>query len=418
MARDFNSTNATRPNIRRIFYRVKWETQLYDENNGLGPNVIRNDHFVESIHYGLIDHQNNSIIPNEDYIVNTQHGRVLDFVADSYSLMRLNWTTAVQKGLVSTEGSAFGNLNMVGSYQSPRVKYGEYLGNILRLYNETQIPNVIGITNITSYEDYVKNFFKLILQRGIDIPITMTRWNTSPAASILDTGLSFSYADIPFDADQQKIDQIVDHPSYAYFKNLCLNMGFSISHRHPNILIYEASSPATKSIRSTYGIYNLDTLFNDRFIKTYTIDNELLYNNINIYYNKFVLRNPQTKVVTVECGKTNSYFIRLQTVPLNYRPYNEKQELSLYCRLRNVEEGNPYPPQKIRDIIKKANYFLKKVDKTDALRYINSEFRDQVWNKNHGYHDLKQKLSGKTTTQAQRNQVGAVRSRGGSSSSY
>lgn len=418
MSRDFNSNNSTRPNLSRIFYRVKWETQIYSQNNGLGPSVIRDNHFVESIHYGLIDHENNSVIPNEEFIVNTQHGRVFDFVADSYSLMRLNWTTALQKGLVSIEGSAFGDLRMTDSYKSPRVKYGEYLGGILRLYNETHIPNVIGITNITSYKDYVKNFFNFILERAADLPITMTRWNTSVRSNILNTGLSFSYADIEMDADQQKVDQIIDHPSFEYFKNLSLNMGFSISHKNPNILIYEVASPATTSIRATYGIYNLSTLFNNRFIKTYTIDNQLLYNNINIYYNKYVLRNPQTKVVSVQCGKTVSTFIRLDTVPLNKRPYNDMEEVVLYCKLRNTEEGLPFSPQKIKGIQRKANYFRKKVDKLEAMRYINDEFRDQVWNKNYGFHDLKQKFSGKTTTQSQRSQVGAGSPRGGSSSSY
>ena len=164
MSRDFNSTNNTRPNIRRLFYRGKWETQAYEENNGIGPDMIKNTNFVERIHYGLIDHTNNSIVPNDDFIVNTEQGRVLDFVADSYSLMRLNWTTALQKGLVSIEGAAFGNLGMVDSYKNPRVRYGEYLGGILQFFNKTHIPNFIGITNITSYEDYVKRFFEFMFK--------------------------------------------------------------------------------------------------------------------------------------------------------------------------------------------------------------------------------------------------------------
>ena len=110
--------------------RGKWETEAYPKNNGQGPNMIKDLGFVERIHYGLIDYNNNSVIPNEDFIVSTANGRVFDFVADSYSLMRLNQTTAVERGLVSLEGSALGNLDMVKSYSNPKLKYGEYLGDI------------------------------------------------------------------------------------------------------------------------------------------------------------------------------------------------------------------------------------------------------------------------------------------------
>ena len=59
---------------------------------------------------------------------------------------------------------------------------------------------------------------------------------------------------------------------------------------------------------------------------------------------------------------------------------------------------------------------MKKVDKLEAMSYINREFRDQVWNKDHGFHDLKAKLEGKTITQSQRDQFGAGPFGGGSSS--
>ena len=416
MSRDFNSNNTTRPNILRAGYRGKYSTKAYPENNGMGPIVVKNTNFIERIHYGMIDNQNNSIIPDEDFMINTEDGRVFDFVADSYSLMRLNWSVALQKGLVSIQGSAFGNLQMVDSYKNPRARYGEYLGDILRFYNNTHIPIILGITNITSYDDYVKGFFNFLFKEFKGVPITMTRWNTSNESRTMDSGLAFSYADIAFDEDQRKIDQIIDHPSFEYFKNIAMNMGFSIVHNSPNILLYDLASPAGASIRQSYGLYDLDSLFANRFIKTYTIDNNMLYNNINIYYNKYVNKNPQTKVVKVVCNKTVSEYIMLQNIPYDKKPYTDIQEINLYCRLRNLEEGLPFSKQKEASIFKKAKFFLKKVDKAAAMSYINSEYRDQVWNKDYGHHDLKQKFEGKTKTQSQREQVGAIPSRGGPSS--
>jgi hypothetical protein len=415
MSRNFDSTNKTRPNVNRLRQRGRWETLAYPENSGLGPNMIKDTNFLERIHYGVIDDQNNSVIPNENFMVQTQHGRVFDFVADAYSVMQLNFTTAIQKGLVNVDGSAFSNLRMVDSYNNPKLKYGEYLGNIFRFYNNTHIPNIVGITSIASYEDYVNNFFVFLFKETSDFAITMTRWMTSTDSRILDTGLAFSYSDMAYDADQQKINQIIDHPAFGYFKNLCINMGFSILHNNPNILLLDVSSPATRSIRSSYGLYNLNTLFNNRYIRTYTLDIELLFNTINIYYNKYAQKNSQTKVVSVQCGKTVSEYIRLSTVPYNKRIYSDLYEIELYIKIRNLEEGSPFSEAKLKDIYKKSKYFMKKVDKLEAIGYTNRVFRDQVWNKDYGYDDTKAKFEGKTKTQSQRQQSGAGTQGGGSS---
>ena len=414
MSRDFDSTNETTPISTRASYRAKYGTEAYE--NVRGSVAIKDTNFIERIHYGFIDNKNNSIIPNEQFLVSTQNGRLFDFVADSYSLMRLNWTAAVQKNLVSIQGSSFGRLEMLHSYKNPKTRYGKYLSTIFRFYNNKHIPNEIGINNITSYEDYVNNFFDFIFKNSNDIALTMTRWNTSIRSSVLDTGLAFSYADIPFDEDQRKVDEIIDHPSFKYFQNLCINMGFSIVKNTPNILLYDIASPASSGIRNHYGFYNLDVLFESRFIKTYTIDNSMLYNNINIYYNKYAQEHPQTKVVKVVCGQTTSEYINLSPVALDNRPYTDLQELSLYCKIRNTEEGVPFSEQKVKKIFKKAKYLLKKVDKAEAMSYINSEYRDQVWNKDHGYSDVKKKFENKTQTQSQRAQTGTIPSRGGSSS--
>jgi hypothetical protein len=415
MSRDFKSNNNFQSIEERVYYRYKWDTEAYTENDGLGEVCIKDTLFVESLHYGVIDHDNNSIIPNEEYLVSTRSGRVFDFVADSYSLMQLNFRTALERGIVSNAGSSFGNLQMLSSYSNPRLKYGRYLQSIFQFYNKTYIPNTLGITSIASYEDYVKNFFNFFLKELSSTPLTLTKWNTSLNSSILDTGLSFSYADISYSDDQKKIDQIIDHPCFEYVKNLALNMSFSIVHNNPNIMLYDLNSPAGASIRNSYSLYNLSSIFNKRYIKTYSLDNNELYNNINISYNKYVFENSLTKHVYVKCGKTVSEYFSLEPVSLTNRPYTDLEEVWYYTQIRNVEEGNVFKTQTLDNIFKKAKYFYKKLDKESAIGYINSMFRDQVWNKNNGYHDLKAKLEGRTQTEAQRQQTGGSPSSGGSS---
>jgi len=396
-----------------MFYRAKWNTQAFEDPD---PLVLKNVHFYERTHYGMIDNKNNSIIPNSDKLTYIDDVRVFDLVADSYVLMKSNLQNAVQRGHIPREGAIFGAITAIEAYEDPRLSYRKYLGNILTFYNETHIPNIVGTTSIASYDDYVKHFFKLIFDIKNESPITMSRWNTTFSSNILHSGMAVKYADIGYNDDQAKIDQIVDNSCFPYFKNICLNMGFSIDKNNPQIIIYDLTSPANEKLRRKRGILSLNDFFDFYFITTFTIDNELLYNTINLYYNKYVGKNSLLRITKIHCGKPVTQFKTLETVPLNKRPFDDLQEVINYARIRNHEEGKPFGPAKMRKIEKKANYFLKKVDKPSAMSYINDTFRDQVWNKDHGFDDGVKKLQGQTKTETARRDVGASRSGADSSS--
>ena len=397
-----------------------------ENNDGLGSIAIKDLNFVERINYGFIDNSNYSVIPNENMLVPLKYvldpskaERVFDFVADAYSNMRLNFTVACQKGLILQEGAAFGEFKATKTYKSPMIRYGEYIDKIFTGYTK-YINRIVDISNITSYKEYVNYFIKYIYSEGFNNPITMTRFQKSILSSITDTGLAIEYFKMPVDADQRKIDEIIDHPSFPYFENLCYNMGFSILKNRPNILLFDISSPAAKPYLSRLGLFNLDIIFEKRFNKTHMHDMNILLNYININYNNFVLTNPRTKVVTVRCRKTVSHMIYRQQVAIDTIPYNDNQLLSIYSNIRNVEEGQPFTKEKVNEITRKAIFFHKRFDKERAMGYISSEYKDQVWNKTSGYDDHINKLRGRTTdTSGRRTRgEGSSTSGGGSSSGY
>jgi len=174
MSRNFNSNNKTQSVVGRSYYRAKFKTQSYTENSGMGSKTIKDLHFVERTHYGFIDNLNNSVVPNENYIVEVNNHRMFDFVADSYSLLRLNFISAKNRGLIPSQSPAFADMEIVKSYENPRIKYGEYLQSILRDYNKTYIPNVVGKTSIASFSDYVKNFFNFFLNNQFEVSIKIS----------------------------------------------------------------------------------------------------------------------------------------------------------------------------------------------------------------------------------------------------
>ena len=413
--RKLDSTNKSRSHV-RFLNRELWSLTAYKQNGGVGEKSIKDFHFRERLHYGVVDRNNNSIIPNEDFLVQVGTGRMFDFEADSYSLMKLNCLSAINQGNIPQSGIFENGLNLLTSYSNPRKKYGRYLENIFQHFNNSHIPSILDNNIITSHEDYVKKFFNFFLNQEITNILTMTKWNTTNRSSILDTGLAFTFMDLPYDADQRKLDEIIDKPEFEYFKNLTMNMGFSINHSNPNILVYDLASPAGESIRNSYALFNLDSIFNSRFIKTHTIDNDILYNTINIYYNKYVNKKPLSRQVSVQCGKTTSSYTSLTKVPLSTRVFSNREEIHLYCKIRNFEEGSPFSESKVKSIVKKANYLEKKLDKASAIGYINDMFKDQLWNKFNGFHDFKAKLEGQTTTNIEVQTSRATTARTGRSS--
>ena len=370
------------------FWNAKWKTSAFDRN----VKPVKDVGFFERAYYGMVDDKNYSIIPKENHLVAIAGGdpltapRVFDFVADAWANMRLNFTVACQKNLIIKENSAFGDLEVVQAYENPKLKYTKYIKSILDFYNTNYIPQIVGINNITNHEQYVNYFFEMVKHNSINKPTSMSRWLKSYGASILDTGLVIKYANIPIDNDQRKFDEIINHASFDYFSNLCLNMGFSMLQTSPNILVFDVSSPAVRPYLSRKNIILLETLFERRYDRTYIYDMNILYSNINLYYNRYAIKYASTSRPIVVCKRSKNVWDYRSTVDPNYRPSADIM-LRQYINLRNIEEGNPYSQQYLEELHKKAKYYQNKFDIMRAMGYISYEFKDQMWNKEYGFHD-------------------------------
>ena len=391
MSRPFNANNKSGA-LETFAEKTKYNAFAFNDDGEPDTPEIFSRNFIEFTRYGMIDNNNNSIIPNPDFLVSVDDNLLLDFVADSVSLMKLNYQSALSRNFIQREGAAFSDFKVRSAYQNPIKRYGEYMKNILQFYNKTHIPNIVGKYSIASYEGYVNNFFNFFFNEMKGYALTLSRFNTSNNSSILDSGLAFSYFDLEYNNDQQKINTIIDHPSFGYFKNMCLNMGFKIDRDSPSILVYDINSPVNDAVKISRGLFSLDYLFTSRYTYTYLIDNLYLYNYINIYYNKYATRNSLFTIPRTICQKTIPEVVRLENVPITKRVYNDRQEISNYIQVRNHEENGPFSPQELTEIFRRSLFFLKRVDKPHALGYINNMFRDQVWNKDDGFHDLIRKL--------------------------
>jgi len=369
----------------RFNNRLSWKLRVYKENGGLGGPQIKDLNKLEFMYYGFIDNQNYSVVPIDGMLADVTGEKLYDDqktlipVAAAWRDLKINYDKACLTNKIKKHG-AFGDLKVVQSYSPPRFEYNNHLSSILRKFNQIRPPDKY---NITSYRDYVNAFLDLVYNEGNYNAVTLSGFNKSYRSSILNTGLAIKYLDIPYDEDQVKIKQILNHESFPFFKRLCLNYGFSILHDNPNIIVFDINSPAALKYHNS----NTDSFFNSYFNRTHIHDIKYINNNLILYYNKYVDLYPETVSTYVHCGKTyQNKITRKKINPMI--DHNVYDEIAAYTMIRNAEEGRPFSEGKIKNIIKKANYLQKKFDKLKATGYISKEFKNQVWTRPYGYDDF------------------------------
>tara|TARA_R110000796_G_scaffold81263_1_gene179113 strand:- start:179 stop:1420 length:1242 start_codon:yes stop_codon:yes gene_type:complete len=403
MARKFIGSNTDPSSKSTWYYRAKFEVKAYDQPNA-GENEIKDITFFERQYYGTIDNQDYSITPKEDKIVMTVNSkRVLNFVDDAFRIMKKRMTVAVEYNKITRSSPYFVNFNPVQAYRPPNSDYRVVLQNILMKYNTKDIPSLIGLKNITSFDDYVKNFIKIISTGVTTGYYTQTKWCRSPSASVFNSGLAISISNLNKGDDQKKIDDFIDHPDFDYYLKLALNSGFSISKDAPWILVFDLASPAAEPFLSPYGIRNLNDLFSKYYNRTELNDIIILRNILYKYYNNFIVQYRINRTNRSNCKKSYTEYFKREPLTIERldNEYPEEWFLDYYIDIRNTEEGTPYNEQSLRSIKKIAKNYYKTLDRSSALSYIASRFVIQTWSKPYGYDDTLDKLSKAESLQLQ-----------------
>ena len=403
MARKFIGSNKDPSSKRTWYYRAKFEVKAYDQPFA-GENQIKDITFFERQYYGTIDDEDYSVTPKEDQLVAIPSGnRVLNFVADAFTLMKKRMATAYEFNKITSTNSYMVEFNPVKAYVPPDNSYNTMLKNVLVSYNNQEIPNRIGVEKITSFDDYVNNFVKIISNEIKGGYYTQTKWCRSPRASVFNSGLAISISDLKIGEDQIKIDDFIDHVDFDYYLKLALNSGFAVSKDSPWVLIFDLLSPAAKPFLESYGIQNLRGVFKNNFDRTELNDIILLRNILYKYYNNFVIQYRINRTNRANCKRSYTEYFKREPLTIEDLDtlYPEEWFLDSYIDIRNAEEGAPYNQQSLRSIKKIAKNYYKTLDRSAALSYIASRFVMQTWSKPYGYDDYLEgqakPVSGKST---------------------
>lgn len=390
MARKFDGSNTDRSSRRTWFYRAKYELEAYGLE-GAGSNQIKDITFFERQYYGTISNRDYTVVAKPTTINQiTNNHTAMNFVADAFTVMKRRMEFAAKYNKIKLTNPYFVNFQPFKSYQSPTRSYTNFLKSLIVNYNTLEIPDRIGLNNITSFEDYVKYFIKIIsveVQGGV---YTMSKWLRSPFCSVFNSGLAIKISDMADGEDQPKINEIIDDSSFDYYLKLALNSGFSISKDSPTTLIFDLASPAAEPFLRKYNLYSLDRIFETNYERSEIYDINILRDILYSYYILFIKQYPYIKENKVNCNKVKSTLTRRKEITLDYfnSVYNEEWFLEHYIDIRNAEEGFPLNEAKVKSLKNISKNYYKTLDRDKSLGYIAKVFLQETWSKPYGYDDF------------------------------
>ena len=308
--------------------------------------------------------------------------RTTPFIRDMHARMKSNIQIKIAVGTLPMSSDAIAKMEPVTTYVSPFYQYRAYIRGLLITFNTSMSEQ--DNNNITHFNHYVNKFYEYISELEFGTPLTFSGWTTSKENSLFTNGLAISLMNNEYHRDDHNSAFIANY-MFNYYKKLALNTGFCLVKQAPWIMIADLNSPAIKP----YYEQNINTaskVFNYYYNLCHNVDIELLYNNLIKYYNDLVTFKDQTRKINVICtNKTKITKQRRKHISdFNMTFRDPKKYLTMYIKMRNMEEGQPLSKFVLNQVIKKSKTYL---DINLATGYINSIFAAELFKKPFGLND-------------------------------
>jgi len=366
-----------------LTHRIRYKVSAFKERNRMGPIQVTDYTFAEFVNYGRIDTVMDTVYLDASNLshISTPDGSstisALNFVIAAFEDVKKDFKKAITTGNIPADHQIFSKMSPVMGYVDPLDTYKNHLDSVIDEYVSKYIFGNKKAVEILTFEDFLKHFMVFLKNTTEPTPITFTSWQRSNKSSIFTSGLALSLSSKAHDVDADKMTFIKD-PIFQYYKNVCLNRGFSISHNVPWVIVADIDSPQMKKYYAKYFFGEPRSIFNNFYNKTYIQDLSLLKINILRNYNAFIELYPYERKNTI-CKKNRSRSEIMNRKNTNLLEIDKKFKnsywLDMYANLRNMEENNIFHSATLKEKIKVSKIIQNKFDMSQAIGYINNEFR-------------------------------------------
>ena len=363
----FNGNNNSKT-LKTAFERANYKLNAFNDSE----IQVVDFNFAERTFYGRVNRKIDPVIANQNFIKNfhNQDFRIMNFVGDQFKEMYIRYSNALNLSLISQQDANLSELTVIRGWEDPINLYSNFMSSFMNSFLvKKMIPNE---KKIHSFDDFLKMFEAHVLENDIGHKLTLSGFMKSRQSSIFNTGLAFQVAPVGFADDSIKESTILDSPNYAFFMNMAKQFGFSVNLQNPSVLVSDLAHPTTTRFRERYDLYNVSTVFEKQYLRTYNFDFDLLSQYLMDTFNSFVYLKPNLKEVYVCNNKTKSNISKRNNIDsIDYNII-----LLLYIKIRNMEEIFPFSHSEMKSI-HSTSVRLFDITPEKALEFIESQFRSR-----------------------------------------
>ena len=363
----FNGNNNSKT-LKTAFERANYKLNAFNDSD----IQVVDFNFAERTFYGRVNRKIDPVIANQNFIKNfhNQDFRIMNFVGDQFKEMYVRYSNALNLSLISQQDANLSELTIIRGWEDPINLYSNFMSSFMNSFLvEKMIPNE---KKIHSFDDFLTIFEAHVLENDIGHKLTLSGFMKSRQSSIFNTGLALQVAPVGFADDSIKESAILDSPNYAFFMNMAKQFGFSVNLQNPSVLVSDLAHPTTTKFRERYDLYNVSTVFEKQYLRTYNFDFDLLSQYLMDTFNSFVYLKPNLKEIYVCNNKTKSNISRRNNIDsIDYNII-----LLLYIKIRNMEEIFPFSHSEMKSI-HSTSVRLFDITPERSLEFIESQFRSR-----------------------------------------
>ena len=363
----FNGNNNSKT-LKTAFERANYKLNAFNDSD----IQVVDFNFAERTFYGRVNRKIDPVIANQNFIKNfhNQDFRIMNFVGDQFKEMYVRYSNALNLSLISQQDANLSELTVIRGWEDPINLYSNFMSSFMNSFLvEKMIPNE---KKIHSFDDFLNIFEAHVLENDIGHKLTLSGFMKSRQSSIFNTGLALQVAPVGFADDSIKESAILDSPNYAFFMNMAKQFGFSVNLQNPSVLVSDLAHPTTTKFRERYDLYNVSTVFEKQYLRTYNFDFDLLSQYLMDTFNSFVYLKPNLKEVYVCNNKTKSNISKRNNIDsIDYNII-----LLLYIKIRNMEEIFPLSHSEMKSI-HSTSVRLFDITPERSLEFIESQFRSR-----------------------------------------
>jgi hypothetical protein len=307
------------------------------------PNLV-NFNFGEKFLYGRVNRLfvpmilNTAILPLSK-IRSTNNLSAINFVADAFNDLKIQFNKAVASGQIDTSDPFLGTLTVYKAWEDPEARYGTYLAK----YFDSMVGALRATnTKIKNFDEFITEYKTLVKVSGYRLPFTKPAFIKGRVCPINCSGLAIEIADLDPTNDAEKMENFITSTNWEFYVNLCNSYGFMVDRFVPWRIVADIGSGTMVKYAAARGFKTTEMILNSGYKPAY----RQYFQNFKYYFlNLYNAAKPTTFVEMEECeGRAISKIVTPQsyTVERFSELYSEEYFLKLYFETRFMEEESSF----------------------------------------------------------------------------